>query len=117
MKLHKVVLDIAARQVHLYSPVYGKVTLYLPTISLIKECLHHMVERMLEDIQVVHEFLDVFPKELLGMLSERAIEFKIELQPRMAPITKAPYMMSPLGLVELKTQHYDSLDKGFICPS
>jgi hypothetical protein len=65
MKLHKVVLDIAARLVHLYSPVYGKVTLHLPTISHIMECLHHVVERRLEDIQVVHEFLDVFPKECL----------------------------------------------------
>jgi hypothetical protein len=26
MKLHKVVLDIAARLVHLYSPMHGKVT-------------------------------------------------------------------------------------------
>jgi hypothetical protein len=47
MKLHKVVLDIAARLVHLYSPVYGEVTLPLPAISHIRECLHHMVERRL----------------------------------------------------------------------
>jgi hypothetical protein len=47
MKLHKVVLDIAARLVHLYSLVYGEVTLPLPTISHIRECLHHMVERRL----------------------------------------------------------------------
>jgi hypothetical protein len=44
MKLHKVVLDIAARLVHLYSPVYGEVTLPLPMISCSRECLHHVVE-------------------------------------------------------------------------
>jgi hypothetical protein len=67
MKLHKVVLDIAARLVHLYSPMHGKVTLHLPAAARIKDCLHHMVERRLEDIQVVWEFLDVFPEDLLGM--------------------------------------------------
>jgi hypothetical protein len=53
MKLHWVVLDIAARLVHLYSPVYGVVTLHLPAISHIRERLHHVVERRLVDIQVV----------------------------------------------------------------
>jgi hypothetical protein len=33
----------------------------------------------------------VFPEDLLGMPPERAIEFKIELQPSMAPIAKALY--------------------------
>jgi hypothetical protein len=91
MKVHKVVLDIAVRLVHLYSPVYGEVALHLPTISCVRECLHHMVERRLEDIQVVWEFPNVFPEDLLGMPPERAIEFKIELQPSMAPIAKALY--------------------------
>jgi hypothetical protein len=53
MKMHKAVLDISARLVHLNSPVYGKVTLHLPAISHIKASLHHVVERRLEDIHVV----------------------------------------------------------------
>jgi hypothetical protein len=44
-----------------------------------------VVELNLEDIYVVREFLDVFPDDLHGMLPERAIEFKIELQPSTAP--------------------------------
>jgi hypothetical protein len=94
MKRHKAVLDISARLVQLNSPVHGKVTLHLPAISRIKASLHHVVERRLEDIHVVHEFPDVFPNDLLGMPPERAIEFKIELQPDTAPISKAPYKMS-----------------------
>jgi hypothetical protein len=47
-------------------------------------------------------FPDVFPEELPRMPPERAIEFKIELQPGIAPIAKAPYKMSPLELAELK---------------
>jgi hypothetical protein len=47
-------------------------------------------------------FLDVFPEELPRMPPKRAIEFKIELQPGIAPIAKAPYKMSSLELAELK---------------
>jgi hypothetical protein len=117
MKWHKVVLDIYARLVHLNSPVYGKVTLHLPTISRIKASLHHVVERRLEDIHVVRESPDVFLNDLSGMPPERAIEFKIELQLGTAPISKAPYKMSREELVELKIQLKDLLDKGFIHPS
>jgi hypothetical protein len=76
-----------------------------------------MVERRLEDIQVVCEFLDVFLEDLPGMPPKRAIEFKIKLQPNTAPIAKALYKMSPLELAELKVQLMDLLDKGFIHPS
>jgi hypothetical protein len=53
MKLHRAVLDIACRLVHLDSPVYGKVILHLPLISRIEASLHHVAERKLEDIHVV----------------------------------------------------------------
>jgi hypothetical protein len=53
MMLHKAILDIAARFIHLYPPVHGKITLNLPTITRIKASLHHVVERRLEDIHVV----------------------------------------------------------------
>jgi hypothetical protein len=79
MKWHTAILDIFARLVYLNSPVYGKVTLHLPVISRIKASLHHVVERRLEDIHVVHEFLDVFPDDFPEVPPERAIEFKIEL--------------------------------------
>jgi hypothetical protein len=114
MKMHKVVLDIFARLVHLNSSVYEKVTLHLLLISRIKASLHHVVERRLEDIHVVQEFLDVFPCDLPGMPPERAIEFKIELQTGTTPISKTPYKMSPVELVELKIQLQDLLDKCFI---
>jgi hypothetical protein len=79
MKWHKAVLDISVRLVHLVSPVYGKVTLHLPAISHIKA--HHVVERRLEDIHVVQEFPDMFSDDFPRMPPERAIEFKIELNP------------------------------------
>jgi hypothetical protein len=110
-------LDIFVRLVHLNSLVYGKVTLHLPTVARIKTSLHHVVERKLEDIHVVQEFLDVFPDDLSGMPTKRAIEFKIELQPGTTPIAKTPYRMMLVELAELKIQLQDLQDKGFICPS
>jgi hypothetical protein len=59
----------------------------------------------------------VFPNDLPGMPPERAIEFKIELQPGTAPIAKAPYKMSPVEMKELKVQLQGLLDKGYIHPS
>jgi hypothetical protein len=100
MKWHKAILDISARLVHLDSPVYGEVTLHLPVISRIKASSHHVVERKVEGIHVVREFLDVFLNDLPGMPPESAIEFKIELQPDTTPIAKVMYRVT---LVELQS--------------
>jgi hypothetical protein len=116
MKLRKAALDIVDRLIHLDSPVYGKVTLHLPAISHIKSSLHHVAELKLEDIHVIREFLDVFLDNLPRMPLEKAIEFKIELQPGTAPIAKAPYKMSSMELKELKIQLQGLLDKGYIRP-
>jgi hypothetical protein len=117
MKLHKAVLDIAGRLVHLDSPIYGKVILPLHAVSRIKASLHRVVELRLEDIHVIREFLDVFPDDLPGMPPERAIELKIELQPGTTPIAKAPYTMLPMEMKKLKIQLQGLLDEGYICPS
>ena len=71
----------------------------------------------LEDIPIVREFPDVFPKELPGLPPDREIEFFIELLPGTGPISKAPYRMAPAELRELKLQLQDLLDKGFVWPS
>jgi hypothetical protein len=104
MKLHKTVLDIATRLVHLNSPVYGKVIRYLPMISHIKMSLHHMVELKLEEIHVIQEFSDVFLNDLPEMPPERAIEFKIELQLGIAPTAKSLYGMTSVELADSTTR-------------
>jgi hypothetical protein len=75
------------------------------------------VELKLEDIYVIREYPDVFPDELLGMPPERAIKFKIELQPGIAPVAKALYKMSRVEMKELKVHLQGLLDKGYIHPS
>ena len=48
-------------------------------------------ELKLEDIPVVREFSDVFPKDLSGLSPDREIEFSIDLLPGSNPISKALY--------------------------
>src|SRR5688572_28194688 len=68
----------------------------------------------LEAIKVVSEFLDVFPKDLLGMPHERKVEFAKELITGTAPIYKRAYRVSRPELVELKKQIDELLEKGYI---
>jgi hypothetical protein len=71
----------------------------------------------LEEILVVQEYPDVFPKELPGMPPDRNIEFLIELLPRTLPTSQRPYRMRVNELVELKKQLAELQAKGFIRPS
>jgi len=71
----------------------------------------------LEDIPIARDYPDVFPEELPGIPPEREVNFTIELLPGAAPVSKAPYRMSPIELQELKRQIQELLDQGFIRPS
>jgi hypothetical protein len=103
MKMHQVVLDISARLVHLDSPIFGKVSLQLPPVAHLQASVYAVVAKSLDEISVVREYLDVFPDDLLGMPPDRAIDFKIELQPGTAPVYKRSYPMTRNEMVELKT--------------
>ena len=59
-------------------------------------------ELKLEDIPIVREFPNVFPKNLSRLPPDREIEFSTNLLPSSRPISKAPYRMEPAELRELK---------------
>jgi hypothetical protein len=117
MTQHRVVLDVDARALEIHSPTFGDLTLYLPSQETARSCAFSMIELPLKKIPVLCEYVDVFPNELPGMSPDRDIEFAIELQPGMTPISKRPYRMPPAEFAELKKQLQDFLDKGFIHPS
>ena len=71
----------------------------------------------LEDILVIKEYPDVFPKELPSLPREREVDLSIKVLPRTTPISRAPYRMAPIELKELKTQLQEPLNKGFVQPS
>jgi hypothetical protein len=70
----------------------------------------------LDEILVVKEFPDVFPKELPGLPPVREVEVSIDILPRTTPIAQTPYRMAPAEFAELKIQLQELLDKGFIRP-
>ncbi|GKE90256.1 hypothetical protein Tco_1567731, partial [Tanacetum coccineum] len=74
-------------------------------------------EQKQEEIIVVKEFLEVFPDDLSGLPPIRKIEFWIELDPEVMPVTKSPYRLEPSKLEELSSQIKELQDKGFIRPS
>ena len=71
----------------------------------------------LENILVVKDFPDVFPKELTSIPPKREVDLSIEILPGTAPTFKAPYRMAPIELKELNIQLQELLNKGFIQPS
>jgi hypothetical protein len=94
MKMHRVLLDISTRLVHLNSPIYGKVSLQLPPVTRLQASVYAAIAKCLDEIHVVHEYPDVFPDDLPGMPPDRVIEFKIELQPGTTLVYKRVYPMA-----------------------
>nr|GFB59795.1 putative reverse transcriptase domain-containing protein [Tanacetum cinerariifolium] len=74
-------------------------------------------ELKLEDIPVIREFLDVFPKDLSGLPPSREVEFRIDLIHEAMPVAKSPYRLAPTEMQELANQLKELQDKGFIRPS
>jgi len=68
--------------------------------------------------QVLEEFPDVMPEELLEDLPpKRRIDHVIEVVPGVAPLVKAPYRMGHEELKELKVQLEELFAKGYIKPN
>jgi hypothetical protein len=117
MTRHRVSLDISSQAVEIDSPDYGTTILYLSQWKCNNSHAYAVEGIKLDDIPIVFEYPDVFPDDLPGMPPDRDIDFVIELQPGIAPISKRPYRMPPNKLAELQIQLQDILDKGFIRPS
>jgi hypothetical protein len=91
--------------------------LQLPPVAHLQTSVYAAIARSLDEIHVVCEYPDVFLVDLPEMPPDRAIEFKIELQPGTASVYKRPYPMARNEMVKLKTQLQELLDEGYIQPS
>ena len=96
---------------------HSQLLIQLPTLirSVGKVCSTAVKD--IRDIPVVCEFSDVFPEDLPRLPPDRDVQFNIELQPGIAPISRRAYRIPPKELVELKTQLQELIEKGFIQPS
>ncbi|GKC99424.1 putative reverse transcriptase domain-containing protein, partial [Tanacetum coccineum] len=74
-------------------------------------------DKRLEDVPIVQDFPELFPKDLSGIPPTRQVEFQIDLIPGVAPVARAPYRLAPSEMKELSNQLKELSDKGFIRPS
>ncbi|GKD41494.1 putative reverse transcriptase domain-containing protein [Tanacetum coccineum] len=82
-----------------------------------KEAKDKSEGKRLEDVSIVKDFPEVFPKDLSGIPPARQVEFQIDLVPGAAPVARAPYRLEPSEMKELAEQLQELSDKGFIRPS
>ena len=71
----------------------------------------------LEDFHLLQEFRDVFPDEIPGLSPKRDIDFTIELVPGATLVSKTPYMISTLEMIDMKMKLQELLEKKYIRPS
>ncbi|GJS26706.1 putative reverse transcriptase domain-containing protein [Tanacetum coccineum] len=71
-------------------------------------------EKRLEDVPVICDFPEVFPNDLSGLPPPRQVEFRIDLVPRVEPVTRTPYHLASSEMRELSVQLPELLEKGFI---
>ncbi|KAJ9544942.1 hypothetical protein OSB04_024649 [Centaurea solstitialis] len=57
-----------------------------------------------KDVEVVRDYPEVFPEDLVSLPPNREIEFRIDLVPGVMPIVKAPYRLAPSELKEMLAQ-------------
>jgi hypothetical protein len=118
MSQNGAILDIMNRTVQINIPgKNAQLLIQLPFPQKANKEVCAAIVADIQDIPVVCEFLDVFPKDLPGLPPDRDVQFSIELKPGTAPISRRAYRMPPMHLAELKKQLQELLEKGFIQPS
>ncbi|KAI3819610.1 hypothetical protein L1987_13451 [Smallanthus sonchifolius] len=74
-------------------------------------------EKSIQDIPIIRDFPEVFPKDLSSLPPVRQVEFRIDLMPGANPVARAPYRLASSEMQELASQLQELSDKGFIRPS
>nr|GEX17910.1 hypothetical protein [Tanacetum cinerariifolium] len=73
--------------------------------------------KQIEDVPVVRDYPEVFPKDLSGLPPARPVEFQIDLIPGAAPVARVPYRLASSEMKELSEQLQELSKKGFIRPN
>nr|GEX20808.1 putative reverse transcriptase domain-containing protein [Tanacetum cinerariifolium] len=63
-------------------------------------------EKLLEDVPIVRDFIEVFPEDLPGLPPTRQVKFQIDLIPGVAPVARAPYLLALSEMKELSETRY-----------
>ena len=106
-------IDCASRSILLTTPE-GKSIKYVSRHAPRRSQVNTLTGFVQEEVPIVRDYPDVFPKELPGMPPDRDIEILIELLPGIGPISKRPYRMPANDLEEINKQIKELLEKGYI---
>nr|GEU40694.1 reverse transcriptase domain-containing protein [Tanacetum cinerariifolium] len=68
--------------------------------------LKSLVERRLEDVSTVRDFLEVFPEKLPELPPTQKVEFQIDLVPGAALVARAPYRLTPAELQGISEEEH-----------
>ncbi|GKD83606.1 putative reverse transcriptase domain-containing protein [Tanacetum coccineum] len=60
-----------------------------------KKAEDKLEEKKLEDVPIVRDFPEVFPRDFPGIPLTHQVEFQIDLIPGAAPVARAPYRLAP----------------------
>ncbi|WVZ83320.1 hypothetical protein U9M48_030481 [Paspalum notatum var. saurae] len=108
LKQHNAMIDVGSRTVQLRSSSGTDVIIHVPLHKHVSHTVNvaeaQNKAQALAKIPVACEYPDVFPEELSGLPPDMDVEFRIDLIPDTAPLSKRPYRMAPDELKELKTQ-------------
>nr|GFD33336.1 putative reverse transcriptase domain-containing protein [Tanacetum cinerariifolium] len=74
-------------------------------------------KKRIENVPIVRDFPEVFPKDLPGLPPTRQVVFQIDLIPGAAPVAWTLYRLAPPEMKELSEKLKELSDKGFIRPS
>jgi hypothetical protein len=110
-----VLIDTSTRTIMLREPKSNEAFLLpLPRSFDLQNLSCAIQTTTLYDVPVVCEFPKVFLDEFPGLPPDRDVDFKIELVPGTAPISRRPYRMPPNELAKFKIQLQELLEKGLI---
>lgn len=83
-------------------------------VLMVFASLKEGIKRMIKNLPVVCEFLEVFLNDINDFLSECEVEFAIDLVLGTSPVSMASYRMYPSKLSDLKKQLEELLEKKFV---
>jgi len=75
------------------------------------------IEYGIRDHPIIKQFLNVFPKDIPIFPPNMEVNFFIELMLGTTPVSKSPYKMRTVKLIEMKFHLKEMLDKGHIMSS
>ena len=103
LRNYEVVLNLRQIIIELKLPSSkDRMSLLMPSVFALPVIAHTKVSPDLASIPMVYEFSDVFPEDLPGLPPDWDVEFSIELEPSIAPISWRPYCIAPKELAEMK---------------